>query len=138
MLAPIVVVLALLGSHRGYRSRQRRKARSFDGDDTVAGEALLAPSRRDLGLPPDGPELGGPPTSNGVGGMAAGAAAPSLGLGARPGASPPAPPGWYPDPEHPGSRRSWYGNAWAPAGPSGGGAGEVPPPDAPGWGAAGR
>jgi len=142
--APLAIVLALVGSHRGYRYRSNRRARSLDSDDAAAGEALLARSRRDLGLPPDGDAIGGGSEADGVAQLAStNRGASGLVPAGHPGlpdASSAPPPGWYPDPENPGRQRYWYGYAWAPpTSPTiGHGVTAEVSRDAPGWGAAER
>ena len=125
---PVVVVLGLFGSHRGYRYRQNRRARSVEGEEAVAGPALVAQARREAGLPPE----------QGPGPLPAGAGGGVAGRNVVPGAPAGPPPAWYPDPEHPGRRRYWSGTAWAPAerGPGGPPGPSGPAEDLPGWGAA--
>ena len=75
VIVPIALVVALFG-HQGYRYRRRRRS-SFSNDDGVQGQELLASSRRDVGLPPEGygPPGYGPPAA----GFAPGVAAPAPG-----------------------------------------------------------
>ncbi len=141
---PIAIVVGL-ASHRGYRYRQGRRSRALDDDDAVAGEALLARSRRDLGLPAEAGSqaIGAQPVGRAGLFHSSSSATADAGstTGGQQGGSGLAPPGWYPDPESPGRQRYWYGNAWAPVSPpltgapraSGGQA-----DDSAGWGAAGR
>ena len=114
IILPIAIVVGLF-THQGYRYQRRRRS-SFSGDDSVQGEALVASSRREVGLSGDDP---GPtahlPVTTGFAPPAPSAAPPATG----PATGGTRPPGWYADPDRPGQQRYWYGDTWAPSLPPG-------------------